>query len=252
MDFSVDQAKSIFDLIKIVSPYAYPLLISLVFPIFWILLKRLLGLSNTTNTNPPQGNFLRRFFVEVGRVISLNGDTADRIVFYTCVILFFAGGVILKVGEYNEEVLRQRTLGLKHLYDESGYLFYDTSALRKIGYTKAELDDITYEYPDEFLWSGKKIVCVDSTVKRNVYAINHVLLDAYLRERLKHDSVVYLDSLFQEDVVTDTTSKKEVELRNVKNFFSVDIVYTYLAKTAYKDKYNLDVKDDKTIIITNR
>ncbi len=36
MEFTTEQAKTVFDLIRTVNPYAYLLLLSLILPIFWI------------------------------------------------------------------------------------------------------------------------------------------------------------------------------------------------------------------------
>ena len=250
MEYTVDQAKNVFDLIRLVSPYAYPLLISLIFPIIWILLKKLMGLGNKTNEQGViQGNLFKRIMAHTRRVFSLTGDNADKVVFYGSIFLFFLGGIILKIGEYNEEVIRQRTLGLKHFYEESGYLFIDTSALFKQNFTQDEINDITYKYPDEFLKSGPRIVCVDTTIKRKVYLINHILLEIFIREKLKNAKSIVVDDLFQDDAIFDSTMHTYRETKNVKNFFSKDIVYTFLTLPSIRDKYNLDVINDRTVII---
>ncbi len=250
MEYTVDQAKNIFDLIRLVSPYAYPLLISLIFPIIWILFKKLLGLSNKTGEQSViQGSLFKKAIAYVERIVSLSGDKADKAVFYVSILMFFLGGITLKIGEHNEEVIRQRTLGLKHFYEESGYLFISIDALLRQNFTQDEINDITYKYPDEFLKSGSNIVCVDTTIKRKVYLLNHILLESFIREKLNTAKSVVVDDLFQDDAVFDSTTQKYRETRNVKNFFSKDIVYSFLALPSIKDKYNLDVVNDRTIII---
>lgn len=243
MEFSTDQAKTIFDLIRSVSPYAYPLLVSLIFPVIWIALKKLMGLSGKEAThNTGKGAWLKRIAGEITSILSLTGDKADKLVFHCCILLFFVGGITLKIGEHNEEVIRQNTLSLKNLYNESGYLFYDTGALRKLGYSKSKVSDITYNYPNTFLKSNDKIVCVDTAIKRNLFEINSALLESFLREKFKTTEIIYVDSLFQDDV----------QIRNVKNFFSLDIIYNFLSQAANRTRYNIAVINDKTVIIKNK
>jgi len=210
-----------------------------------------MGLANRPDrSDVTQGNVFQRIVSGTGRIFSLSGDTADKIVFYGCVLLFFVGGITLKIGEYNEENIRQKALGMKHLYEENGYLYYELEALVRQGYSEDEIKDITFRYPDEFVKSGSRIVCVDSSVKKNVFSVNHILLDYYLREKLRQKPFVYLEDLFQDDLVwNEKTNKKDKELKNVKNFFSPDIVYTYLILPTNKEKYNLDVINDRTVII---
>lgn len=208
MEYSIDQAKDVFDLIISVNRYAFPLLISLIFPLLWIIFKKLFGLSRS-------------------------GDSA---IFYFSLALFIVGGIIVKVGEYKEERVRQQALSLKHFYENDGYLYYYRSYLIEKGYPNETLDKILYTYPDEFLQSGDNIVCVDSAVRRHVMDLNYSLLDAYLRQRLKAEKAVNAELLFQND-----------SIKNVKNFFSKDIVHGFIATN--KGKFNLDVINDTTFIL---
>ncbi|KAA5547985.1 hypothetical protein [Adhaeribacter rhizoryzae] len=205
----MNQAKSVFDLIESVNRFAFPLLISLIFPIIWIIFKKLFGLSNE----------------------------GDKAVFYSSLTLFIIGGIILKIGEYKEETIRQKALSLKHLYENDGYLYYYRTSLNERGYSDETLDKILYNYPNEFLESGPNIVCVDSLVKKHVTNHNYALFDAYIREKLKSEKMVNVMLLFQDDST----------IRNVKNYFSQDIVYGFLA--ANKGKFNIDVVNDSTMIL---
>ena len=125
MEFTTEQAKTVFDLIRTVNPYAYPLLISLIFPIYWFTLKKSLGISNKTSnvSTPISDNLDKRIFSTIASTITLKGDKADKIIFYTCILAFIFGGIILKVGEYKEEVIRQKAISLKKCFEKRSLLF---------------------------------------------------------------------------------------------------------------------------------
>jgi hypothetical protein len=243
MDYSTDQAKSIFKLIEEVSIYAYPLLIGLIFPLFWILIKKLLGIS-TTNAQPVANNAtgIRRFLKDIVSFFSLNGDTADKIVFYISLVLFIGGGFFLKIGEYNKEQIRQRALGLKQHFIQRGYLFFETDKLMaQTGYTKDELNTIAYNYPTEFIQTDKIYTCVDTAVQRKVYDFTFPLLQSYIKTQLKKSDTIYLDDLFQVDTI-----------KNFKIYFSDDIKENFLSKNINNADYGLDIIDNKAVILKTK
>ncbi len=243
MDYSTDQAKSIFKLIEEVSIYAYPLLIGLIFPLFWILIKKLCGLSKagiqSVDTN---ATGIRRFLNDIGSFFSLNGDTADKLIFYISIVLFIGGGFFLKLGEYNKEQIRQRALGLKQHFIQRGYLFFETQKLMdQTGYTKKELNSIVYNYPTEFIQTDKIYTCVDSTVQKKVYDFAFPLLQSYINSQFKKCDTIYLDELFQVDTI-----------KNFKIYFSDDIKENFISKNVNNANYGLDIIDNKPVIIKNK
>ena len=237
MNYSIEQAKTVIQLIESISPYSYPLLLSLIFPIIWVLFKKLLGLSNgvkPTKDLKPSGllNKVKNAFTSF---FTLKGDLADKTVFYFSIGLFILSGILLKYGEYKEEVIRQKALSLKQLYLNDRFLYFDKSWLNKQNYNDTALDKILYRYPEVFLKSGENIVCVDTVARKKIINQNQILLNQYLREQFKYKEEVYVDSLFQID-----------SINNVKNFFSKDLVYRFIA--ANEDAFDLDVKKDMTVI----
>jgi hypothetical protein len=243
MEYSSDQAKSIFKLIEEVSIYAYPLLTGLVFPLFWILIKKLLGISNANaQTSMNNATGIRRFLNEIGSFLSLQGDTADKVVFYISLALFIGGGLFLKLGEYNREQTRQRALGLKQHFIQRGYLFFETEKLMtQTGYTKNELNSIAYNYPTEFIQTDKTYTCVDSSVQRKVYEFTFPLLQSYIKTQLKKTDTIYLKELFEFD-----------SIKNYKNYFSDDIYENFLSKNINNADYGLDIIENKAIIVKNK
>ncbi len=244
MDFTTDQAKSIFALIKEVSPYAYPLLLSLLIPIVWVSLKKLLGIEGKAadpSADAPKGNVLSRAMGWLGAAISLKGDRADRLVFHACVALFLLGGILLKVGEYREEVVRQETLGLKQYFLNKGYIWLKMDEIVKQGYDKRTLKTIAFKFPNDFLIADDYITCVDSAIVQKTYHFAMPLLDTYLSSNLVTDKdTAYLEDLF----LPDTTE-------NIRNYFSTDIVCSYLALPENKHKYKLFVQHGKTLMVRN-
>ena len=243
MEYSTDHAKSIFKLIEEVSIYAYPLVIGLIFPLFWVLIKKLLGISNGNAkpiTNKETG--IRKYLNDIGSFISLKGDTTDKMVFYISLVLFIGGGLFLKLGEFNKEQIRQRALGLKQHFIQRGYLYFDTERLiTQTGYTKDELNLICYNYPTEFIQTDKIYTCVDSSVKRKVYDFTFPLLQSYIKTQLKITDTIYLNELFQVDTI-----------KNFKIYFSDDIKENFLSKNIMNADYGLAIIDNKAAIVKNK
>lgn len=237
MEYTTDQAKSIFDLIKSVSPYAYPLLVSLILPILWILLKKFMGLSNSdsaeTTTNSKWKKVLSSLF--------LQGDTADKVVFYSCILLFLSGGIFLKIGEHNEEIIRQKALELKKNFETKKYTSLLDRYIYTRGFTEKDLKKIRYNYPSEFIQISDSVtICIDTAVVKNTRSIVQPLLESYLRYEFKTKSMVDLDSLYQQDTIY-----------NVKNFFSADIIYSFLALPENRLKYDITVVNNRDKIVRN-
>lgn len=251
MEFTINQTKDIFDLIVSVNKYSLPLLLSLLIPFLWIIYRKLLGLEFIVDENISEieKSFFSKIRIKFLKFIKVYYISSNRIIFYFCLTLFIAGLIILKVGEYKEEIIRQNAISLKHLYDESGYLFFHKDGLKRAGYDEMLIEDITYNYPEIFVKSGENIVCVDPLIKNNNYRINHVLLGLYLDNKLKDSSAIRIGELFQKDFFHDSIRNVDYEIRNVKNFFSKDIVYTYLASSLNGGKYYLSVKDNQDYIV---
>lgn len=206
-------------------------------------IKKLLGISNA-NAQPVQNNAtgIRKFLNEIGSFFSLDGDTADKIVFYISLVLFIGGGLFLKLGEYNKEQIRQRALGLKQHFIQRGYLFFETEKLTaQTGFTKDELDRIAYNYPTDFIQTENIYTCVDSTVQRKVYDFTFPLLQSYIKTQLKKSDTIYLDELFQVDTI-----------KNFKIYFSDDIKENFFAKNINNSDYGLDIIDNRAVIVKNK
>jgi hypothetical protein len=244
MDFSTDQAKSIFALIKEVSPYAYPLLLALLIPIVWISLKKLLGIADKEAepaTDTAKGNILSKAAGFLGSAISLKGDKADRLVFYVCISMFLLGGILLKVGENREEIIRQETLGLKQYFFNRGYIWVKMEDIVKQGYKESRLRTIAHNFPNDFLITDDYITCVDTEIVQKTYRFAMPLLDTYLNSNLTNaKDTICLEELF----LPDSTE-------NIRNYFSTDIVYSYLGLPEHKNKYRLFVVNGKTLMVKN-
>lgn len=250
MDFSINQAKDIFDLIISVNNYSLPLLLSLLIPFLWTIYCKLLPfdivIDDKTEINKSWYYRIRNSLI---KHFKLTHTQTNKSVFYFCISLFIFGIIYLKFGEYKEEIIRQNAISLKHLYEVNGYLYYHIEGLKRTGYDEKEVEDITYNYPEIFIKSGKNIVCVDSTIQNNIYKVNHSLLELYLKNKLKHIDFIRMDDLYQSDFYFDTKQNKNVEIRNVKNFFSKDIVYSFLVSPLNNGKYALDVRNNEDCII---
>jgi hypothetical protein len=238
MEFTTEQAKSIFVLIKDVSLYAYPLLISLIFPIIWVTLKKLLGISNSSENAITTTNPLKRILSKIGSTIALRGDSGDKVVFYFSVVLFIFGSILLKEGEKNEELIRQKALGLKKYFEAQNYIYESTNNLKDKGYSIKLQREILYNYPNEFISTDKETIrCIDTIVIQNINRIVYPLLDSYLKEKLKELRIVCVNDLFQE------------RNRNIKKFFNPEIVYGFLSLPKNKDRYIITVLNEDDVIM---
>jgi len=245
MEYSIDHVKSVFNLIETVNPYSLLLLVSLIFPLLWMLFKKLFGFTSQPETalvvvNENEST-LKKFLKGVHSFIFFKGEYVDKIVFYICITAFFAGIVVLKIGENKEEVIRQNALTLKNLCKNDNSLFYYKNALNYRHYTNEVLDNIINRYPSEFLEcrqdTSKIIVCVDSLTRSKITQSCYALLESYLRQAFKTKDSIYINDLFEEDNVS----------KNVKNIFTEDIIYGYVAN--HGAKYNLAVAHGKTVIL---
>ena len=239
MGFTTEQAKSVFDLIKTVSPFAYPLLISLIFPIIWITYKKLLGLSNNADNMITSSNRFKRIYLKIIAIITLTGNSADKFVFYCSLALFLFGGVFLKFGEHHEEVIRQNALALKKYFETENYLFINTDRLNPRGFDKQLLNDILYNFPNDFVSYGDTlIICTDTTVTKKILSNIYPLLESYLTIKLAECEHVSMDSLFQSDSVV-----------NVKNFFTYNVVYSFLCNPKNIGRFNINVINNQNVIL---
>ncbi len=115
-------------------------------------------------------------------------------------------------------------------YDELSHRF---------DFEKSDIDDILYNYPDEFTkTSPDNIACVDTTVTKNINASVYPLLESYLRLKLRNNQKISIDTL----------GKRGAQFGDVRNFFMMDTVYGFLSQPCNKGKYNIDVVNDMTLI----
>lgn len=233
MEFTTEQAKSIFDLIKTVNPYAYPLLISLLLPLVWVGFKKLLGVSFTGNENveTPTG-FFNKVWFWVKSAVTLNGDLAEKIVFCICIALFVFGGVILKVGEQREELIRQNALGLKEYFINRMYSWENISVLNKRKITDKMREEILRSYPEEFIQIDSTIYCTDSAVLNRIDSLILPLFESYLNYRFRTTKQVGIDSMRS----------------SFETNFSRAIVYKFLRQPANKGKYEVGVENGVPVL----
>jgi hypothetical protein len=228
MEFTTEQAKTVFDLIRTVNPYAYLLLLSLILPIFWITLKKAFGISGKKADLdiPISKKTYNRVISKIVTTISLKGDKADKVVFYICIIAFLIGGIVVKIGEYKEETLRQKTIGLKKYFEGRNLTFMQTSTLSQI-IPENTLEDICYNYPNAFIkTSDSNIMCVDTIVTNKIAKTVYPLLESYLKVKLKDNCKIAID----------TIGIGEAWYGNIRGFFMLDIIYGFLSQPANKGK----------------
>jgi hypothetical protein len=240
MEFTTEQAKTVFDLIRTVNPYAYLLLLSLILPIFWITLKKAFGISEKKGDSdlPISKKTYNRVISTIVSTISLKGDKADKVVFYICIFAFLIGGIVVKIGEYKEETLRQKTIALTKFFEGRNLTFMQTSYLNEI-IPESTLEDICYNYPNAFIkTSDSNIMCVDTIVTKKITKTVYPLLESYLRVKLKNNCKIAID----------TIGIGGGGYGNVRGFFMVDIIYGFLTQPCNQGKYDVDVIDGRTII----
>ena len=244
MNYSVEQAKSVFDLLRAVSPYAMPLIISLIFPIIWVLFKKLLGVSIEVSPQVEQQSSI--FFQKIIKRIkslfsSLNGGAGDKIVFYLCILLFFSGIAFLKIGEKSEEEIRQKALELKKFMEIRSSLSETYQALNVNGFDRDLVGKIRYNYPNDFVAymvdQDTLLAIVDTMsvekVKRYVFSF----LDSYLRAQFETRCQVDIESL----TITEHGE-------DIKRYFRGWLVWIYLSEKLDKEKYVLDYIDGRSVI----
>ena len=240
MEFTTEQAKTVFDLIRTVNPYAYLLLLSLILPIFWITLKKAFGISEKKADLdiPISKKEYNGIISKIVSTITLKGDQADKIVFYFCIFAFLSGGIIVKIGEYKEETVRQKTIGLKKYFEGRNLTFMQTNSLNGI-IPESTLEDICYNYPNEFIkTSDANIMCVDSIVDKKIITTVYPLLESYLNVKLKSNAKIAIDTL----------GIGGAEYGNVRGFFTLDIIYGFLSQPCNRGKYDIDVVNGRTLI----
>lgn len=241
MEFTTEQAKTIFDLIRTVNPYAYPLLISLIFPIYWFTLRKTLGISNETSnvSTPISNNLNKKIFSTIASILTLKGDKADRIIFYICILAFIIGGITLKFGEKKEEIIRQKAISLKKCFEKRNLLFMSYDDFISLDFTKKEIDDILYNYPNEFTkTSSINIACMDTNITKIIKTSVYPLLESYLRLKLRNNQKIDIN----------TIGNNTAGYENVQNFFTMDIIYEFLSLPSNKGKYDIDVVNGRTLI----
>jgi hypothetical protein len=249
MEFTTEQAKTIFDLIRSASPYAYPLLISLILPIIWVVFKKMLGISNSKNEQNISGNFLSRFKARLRSFFTLDGEVAEKFLFYFCIILFVLGGVLLKIGENNEEVIRQRSLGLKQYLIQWGYNYERISSLKECKLSEKMVNTIIYNYPSEFIRDEEYIYLTDSIAINKIYNFSFPLLASYLDYKFKFQNKIYLDSITCNTKNKNYNNSKDAW--NIYDFFDYDIVLKFIGLPENKGKYSIDEIKGQIIIMKN-
>jgi hypothetical protein len=249
MDYSIDQAKTIIGLLHDVTWYAVPVFLALIFPLLWVMFKKLLGLSNSTQKNDSTLDKIASF-------ISLQGDNADKIVFGLSLTLFVVGVIVLKLGESYEEGIRRKALALKQYY----YLNLDRFSIPTTqipDYFKGDLRAILKRYPQDFIATidtfeytvnVKDTVKVKGTVIESIFCVdsNHVnnyknYVNNYLTE--------YFDKklAIQNRVNVNVFSSKNY----LQNFFLNRFVYNFLAQPSTAAKYLLET-DSNNVYISAR
>ena len=116
MDYSLDHAKTIFDLLEDINGYAIPLLLSLIFPLFWYFLKKVFGINEEyekAKAVSSSDSFVQKWYDLFSQWIKLKGDRLDKLVFYGCIGLFISGIGLLKYGEIKQETMRQQACSLQ-------------------------------------------------------------------------------------------------------------------------------------------
>ncbi|GEM_PF-2182601 len=242
MEFTTEQAKTVFDLIRTVNPYAYLLLLSLILPIFWITLKKAFGISEKKADLdiPISKKTYNRVISTIVSTISLKGDKADKVVFYICIFAFIIGGIVVKVGEYKEEMLRQKTIGLKKYLEGRNLTFLrmDSPIIKNL--TNNTIEDILYNYPNEFVKTSDSIImCVDTNVTKKILRTVYPLLESYLSQKLKINCKIKIDTIGLGEAAW---------YGNVRSFFTLDIIYGFLSQPSNNGRFGIDVVKDSTII----
>ena len=242
MEFTTEQAKTVFDLIRTVNPYAYLLLLSLILPIFWITLKKAFGISEKTTDleTPDSKKTYNRIISKIVSTVTLKGDKVDKIVFYICIFAFLIGGIVVKIGEYKEETLRQKTIGLKKYLEGRNLTFLrmDAPIIKKL--TNNTIEDILYNYPNEFVKTSDSIImCVDTNVTKKILKTVYPLLESYLSQKLKTNCKIKIDTIGLGEAAW---------YGNVRSFFTLDIVYGFLSQPCNNGRFGIDVVKDSTII----
>ena len=242
MEFTTEQAKTVFDLIRTVNPYAYLLLLSLILPIFWITLKKAFGISEKKGDSdlPISKKTYNRVISTIVSTISLKGDKADKVVFNICIIAFIMGGIVVKIGEYKEEALRQKTIGLKKYLEGRNLTFLrmDSPIIKNL--TVNTIEDILYKYPNEFVKTSDSIImCVDTNVTKKILRTVYPLLESYLSQKLKTNCMIKIDTIGLGEAAW---------FGNVRSFFTLDIIYGFLSQPCNNGRFGIDVVKDSTII----
>jgi hypothetical protein len=234
MEFTTEQAKSIFDLIKSVSPYAYPLLISLLLPIVWVTLKKLLGVSFAANENKTLPDKLpAKIMYWIKAALTLKGDIAEKIVFCACIALFIFGGVVLKIGEQREEVIRQNALELKEYFITQMYTWENVSALDERKISDKMRQEILHAFPEEFIQIDNMIYCTDSVVIKRIDSLMLPLFEAYVNYRFRTTKQINIDSIKS----------------NFETNFSRAVIYKFLRLPANRGKYEIGVENGRAVLM---
>ena len=242
--FTLENAKTVFDLLKEVSPYAMPLLISLIFPIIWIIFKKILGISKKAESkmNDNENNTFSRIFERFKRIFnSLSGDVGDRVVFYSCLFLFLAGCFFLKYGERQEEIIRQKGIELRMYFEAGSSLSEDIKELELLGFDKDLIDDIRFKYPNQFVafWDDDNhqiLGLVDTTsvnkIKKSIFS----LIDSFL-----------ITEFQKKDEVDISFLMKKYRDKPMSRIGQWHLEY-YLAEKLDKKKYSLEDNGKTTFI----
>ncbi len=221
MEYSIDQAKSIFTLLHEATWYAVPVIVALIFPLVWALFKKLLGIK-TSGTEGAE---------------AAPGDT---LVFYGSVILLIIGVVMLKIGERREENLRQKAISLKQYFKIHSVISIPTNNLPD--FYQTYINRILKTFPNDFLMGVNEsgnvtIYCVDSTYIRNYSLKVNSLLTEYIDYRLAKENKVDVENIFNAD-------------NNLTNYFVRYFVYDFLSVPSNVTKYYLAADRNQVFLVS--
>lgn len=215
MDFTVDQAKTIYDLLKQASPWAIPLVFFLFLPFIWTGLSKVLGVTTVPS----------------------------KVILGASLVGIFLGIGALKYGEWRQENLRLRALELQQIFVNNDQISYSVQSLPN----RFKKDDgnlankIANNYPKQFISRTDElgityIDYVDSMYLEKYQQKINPLLASYIDNKLLSQDTLDLIQLFQGG-------------NHLQNLFLIRFVHGFLATPNYSTKYYLDVRSGIEYIV---
>ncbi len=212
MTYTIENAKSIFELIQSVSWYAIPFIVSLLFPFFWLVLVKLIGFDKPEKYN--------------GFVIA------------TCVALFLSGICVLKWGQGEKDKIRQNLIILQKYYQRGRYLTVNIkSIIDQTTLNKGEILDVMNEYPSHFISDRERIYATDTVYIKSYCESIAPLIDQYIMGQFAKKTDVCFERLFAQG-------------DNVRNNFLPDCVYYYFAIPENKKRYYFYISSNNLTMIS--